>query len=203
MEVVTTPGALGNMAGVELPDNPITREFADFVAAAELASYGSVQGRGARNPMILRPSMQVSVNQQWFGAPACKWNRLRAQVQQSTQVRPEWLALGLAHWTGDSDPKQWTMAVNNGDLNRVRELCQEQREEADRQAKTALSRSYKEWLEGSSAGGLKPLFRALKKKRRRQGHSEHWITCPECTPGWNSGCHFGKPRDSPCSRTTP
>ena len=63
MEVVTTPGALGNMAGVELPDNPITREFADFVAAAELASYGSVQGRGARNPMILRPSMQVSVNQ--------------------------------------------------------------------------------------------------------------------------------------------
>ena len=77
MEVVTTPGALGNMAGVELPDNPITREFADFVAAAELASYGSVQGRGARNPMILRPSMQVSVNQQWFGAPACKWNRLR------------------------------------------------------------------------------------------------------------------------------
>ena len=164
MEVVTTPGALGDMAGVELPDNPITREFADFVAAAELASYGSVQGRGAQNPMVLRPSMQVSVNQQWFGAPACTWNKMRAQVQQSAQVRPEWLAFGLAHWTGDSDPQQWTIAVNNGDLNRILELCQEQREEADSQAKTALSHSYKEWLEGSSAGGLKPLFKALKKE---------------------------------------
>ena len=60
MEVVTTPGALGNMADVELPNNPITREFADFVAAAELASYGSVQGRGAQNPMILRKSLSIS-----------------------------------------------------------------------------------------------------------------------------------------------
>ena len=85
---------------------------------------------------------------------------MRAQVQHSTQVRPEWLALGLAQWTGESDPNQWTTVVNDGDLNRVLALCQEQRDEADKEAKTA----YKEWLEGSSTGGLKPLFKALKKE---------------------------------------
>ena len=96
--------------------------------------------------------------------PAPGLGKCQFQSERQRVCQKELLAFGLAHWTGDSDPQQWTIAVNNGDLNRILELCQEQREEADSQAKTALSHSYKEWLEGSSAGGLKPLFKALKKE---------------------------------------
>ncbi len=158
-----TPPLPLNIAGVELGDHPLTQAFAEFSRQMEQEVYGSVTGRGFSNPVVFRPLMQAKVPRSWFGAAAANWNRILAGLRGPSPAQGLFQE-GLNLWDDSVDRLEWTRAHQLGDWDQARRLALQQQDLAEKWGRAKSSEDYQAWLQLSSVGGLRPLFRALKKE---------------------------------------
>ena len=154
------PVVPGNIAGVELGDDPLTKEFALFSARAESVCFNAPKGWGVTNPVQCKPPMQKCTSRHWHGTQPAKWNKHLTELKLNS-LDPQLHADGLLLWEGQ-DAEAWTAAFQCMDQAAALQLAEGQLEAAAKQAREACADSYKNWLELASQGSLRPLFRSLK-----------------------------------------
>ena len=174
-----------NIGGVLLEPNTATRNFAAFSRSAEIELLGKAQGRGASNPVehrpVLRDDRQVS---RWHERPSALLSQVArlakrlvapqppsaelldlalqylSEEKQAEDPTPEWAAdLGLAGGTLPASRPALSQELVTSILNGIQQEINLCRLKVSQRSKE----SYAVWLSNSSVGGLKPLYRCIRK----------------------------------------
>ena len=179
------PNQALNIGGVPLAPTAATCNFAAFSSSVELEMLGKAYGRGANNPVVHKPVLRDDRQAiRWHERP----NAILAQVMRmakplEAQQPPPPQLLELARQylaeeeTLETSTPAWAevLGLNCDDPFATPPLLSQQQVTDlvnDLQQEINLSRlkvsrrsrdSYSSWLQGSSVGGLKPLFRCIRK----------------------------------------
>ena len=174
-----------NIGGVSLAPTVATSSFAAFSRSVELELLGKVYGRGAHNPVehkpVLRDDRQAT---RWHARPNAMLAQIMriAKLLEAQQPPPaELLGLALQYLAEEGALKtptpEWAEVLGlSGDepsaappilsQRQVTSLVEGLQQEINL-SKLRVSRrsrdSYSRWLQGSSEGSLKPLFRCIRK----------------------------------------
>ena len=159
----------GMLGDVPIPRKGITEVFIHFTRQVELAQFGKVQGRGFYNPIVLTPLAKQTSSVKWFGLATATWDRilkLLSLVPAHPLPKALWEA-GGKHWQGSAEAlEDWRscLLAPPGDpaQEEARKVAHLQWSQARAQEIEQSSASYKSWLQESSQGGMKPIFKAIK-----------------------------------------
>ena len=174
-----------DIGGVLLEPNTATRNFAAFSRSVEIALLGKAQGRGASNPVEHRPVLRDDRHaSRWHERPAALLSQVARLAKRLVAPQPppaELLDLALQYLTEEKqveDPTpEWAadLGLASGALPAIRPaLSQElvtsivngiQQEISLCRLKVSQrsKESYAAWLSDSSVGGLKPLYKCIRK----------------------------------------
>ena len=174
-----------DIGGIPLAPTTATCSFAAFSQSVELELLGKVYGRGAHNPVehrpVLRDDRQVS---RWHERPTALLSQIlrMAKLLEAQQPPPtELLELALQYlaeekpvehptptWaedlglTGD-DPPTTGPVLSQLQVAAIVDSLQQEINLSRLKVSQRSKDSYSLWLSGSSVGGLKPLFRCIRK----------------------------------------
>ena len=173
-----------DIGGALLEPCVTTLAFATFSRSVELELFGKVQGRGASNPVEYRPALRDDRHaSRWHGRPAALLSqiaRLATALVQQQPAPPELLGLTLQYLSeerAEATTPEWA-----ADLGLVDSKAPTSRPALSKELVTSivtgikqelsLSRlqvsqrskeSYEKWLSDNSVGGLKPLYKCIRK----------------------------------------
>ena len=174
-----------DIGGALLEPSAATRNFAAFSRSAELELLGKTQGRGACNPVEHRPVLRDDRHaSRWHERPAAILSQIRRLVRGLVTSQPppaELLDLALQYLSeekqADAPTPDWAAALGlaGGVAPAARPVLtqelvtsiatgiQQESSLCKLQVSQRSKESYSRWLSGSSVGGLKPLYKCIRK----------------------------------------
>ena len=164
-----------------LDDANATREFATITASVESALFPhtKVTGRGWSVELCHKPLVPNVEKRPWLGVVQARWSKLEtlvAQRDQSGSVVPRGRLETLLQNNSEADEP--TVALNEvGNLvytllqeggadqqwEEVSELIKRHLQEASQEHQEKRTMQYESWLEQALKGGMRPVFRAIRK----------------------------------------
>ena len=174
-----------DIGGIPLAPTTATCNFAAFSHSVELELLGKVYGRGAHNPVEHRPALRDDRQaSRWHERPTAQLSQIMrmAKLLEAQQPPPtELLELALQYlaeeklveaptptWAEDlgltsDDPPTTRPVLSQRQITGIVDSLQQEINLSRLKVSQRSKDNYLMWLSGSSVGGVKPLFRSIRK----------------------------------------